>query len=84
MPADELQQQSGNSGIDAGGDPGDQAYIMNRKVARLAGTPTALVDRDFQRLQRQAPRSLKQNTPTQSLSGILQSVGRAKRGRKKF
>jgi hypothetical protein len=55
--ADELQQMSGNAGIDSGGDPGDQAFIMSRKVSRLAGSPTMIVDRDSQMLQRQSPRT---------------------------
>ena len=83
-----LEQMSGNAGIDAGGDPYDSAYIMNRKVARLAGSPVGLVDRDFQRLRNQSSRSLLQNTPTEwrvpSVSGILLAAARGRRGRKKF
>ena len=79
QPPDELQQMSGNAGIDAGGDPGDNAFIMNKKISRLAGNPTQLVDKDFQRLQTQAPRTVRQNTPTgPSLAGILLSAARAK------
>lgn len=86
---DTLEQMSGNAGIDAGGDPYDQAYLMNRKVARLAGSPVALVDRDFQRLKNQSSRSLLQNVPTQwhsgsGISGVLLSAARGRRGRRKF
>ena len=80
---DDLQKMAGNAGVDAGGDPGDDAFLMNRKFARLSGSPTTLVDRDFQRLQRQSPRTLQQNQPTQSISGILQSAARRK-AKKKF
>lgn len=87
---DTLQQMSGDAGIDAGGDPGDQAYLLNRKMARGMGSPVALVDREFQRAQRQAPRTLFQNTPTPkpgavSIAGILRGAARARgRGRKKL
>ena len=79
-----LEQMSGNVGIDAGGDPYDSAYIMNRKVARLAGSPVGLVDRDFQRLKSQSPRSLLQNTPTEwhsglGVSGVLLAAARGRR-----
>lgn len=85
---DTLRQMSGDAGIDAGGDPGDQAFLMNRKFARISGSPVALVDREFQRASRQAPRTLFQNTPTPkpgslSISGILLSAGRGRRGRKR-
>jgi hypothetical protein len=78
--SDDLSKQAGTTGTDFGGDPGDQAFLMNRKFGRLAGSPVALVDRDFQRLQRQSPRTMAQNTPTKSVSGIIMS---AAKGRKK-
>ena len=85
MPADDLMKQAGEAGSDFSGDPGDQQFVMNRKVARLSGSPQMLVDRDFQRLQRQSPRSLRQNSPTTpSISGILLSAAKGRRGRKKF
>jgi hypothetical protein len=84
QPPDELQQQSGNAGIDAGGDPGDAAFLMNKKISRLAGNPTQLVDKDFQRLQRQAPRTRLQNVPTQTVSGLIMAAGRKGRKGRKF
>ena len=79
-----LSQQAGTDGTSFGGDPGDQAFLMNRKVAKAAGNPVALVDRDFQRLQRQSSRTPFQNVPNQSIGKMLMSAARGKRGRKKF
>lgn len=78
MPANDLQKEAGLDGTDFGGDPGDRAFLMNRKVAKAAGSPVALVDREFQRLQRQTSRSA-QNVPTQSISKMMMSAARGKK-----
>ena len=80
---DSLSQLAGTTGINSSGDPEDQPFLMNRKFARLAGNPSGMIDREFQRLQRQSPRTPLQNTPT-PIHNMIMSAARSKRGRKKF
>lgn len=78
MPPSDIEKPVGQTGVDFAGDPQDQSFVMNRKFARLSGDPKTMVDRDFQRLQRQSPRTLLQNVPT-PLAAVLRSAARGRR-----